>query len=252
MAKKKYAQLNNPPIKEAIIQIRVSPDKNLDINDLNEITKKEKQRYPDKSAQKTTIFELISNEDGQKSGVTNRGINGYKIKSLEDQYIAQLFPDKLAVSKLDPYKSWETLEHEARRLWEVYKGTTKPGQITGISVRYINHFNLPENMNDFEDYLTSCPNIPKDLPQGFASFYTNIRLPDTNIGAVANIQTIFEGVKIEDENTRTPIVLDIDVYKNINIPIESDRLWEEFMHLHDYKNAIFFNSLTKKCLELFK
>lgn len=255
MANKKYKQLKNPPIKEAVIQIRVSPNKNLDISSLEAIAKKEDKRYTDISAQKTTIFELISSEEGHKTGVSDRGVNGYKIKDPNKRQIAQLFPDRLAVSKLDPYKSWVDLEKETKRLWEIYKEIAKPEKITGISVRYINHFDLPENMKNFEDYLVSCPNLPDDLPQAFASFYTNVRLPNSDIGAVASIQTIFEGVKKDDEiekNIRIPIILDIDAYKKISIPIDSDELWEEFMNLHDYKNAIFFSSLTNKCLGLFK
>lgn len=247
-----HPNLKNAPIKESIIQIRVIPDPSLNAEDLNKLVIEEKIRYPKSESQKETILEFFSDRDKHSAGVQDKGIQGYKISSKDRRDIAQFFLDRFSVSRLEPYKDWTTLCSEAKRLWQKYKKNYKPKKISGVSVRYINNFSLPKNMIRFEDYLVSSPKIPENLPQGIGSFYSNIRIPDPDSGAVASVQHIFEGIKKKDDLIQVPIILDVDVFKDTDIEPDSESVWELFESLHIYKNEIFFNSLTEECLELFK
>jgi len=49
-----------------------------------------------------------------------------------------------------------------------------------------------------------------------------------------------------------PIVLDSDVYKICTLDPSSDDIWNAFNELHDFKNTVFFQSLTYKTLEMFQ
>lgn len=252
---KKYPPLARPPIKEAILQFLVTPSDTYTPDLLKKFVAAESDEYPKSLAQKETLIQFMSGDDGQHTGFTDKGVNGYKISSDDGLNIVQVFKDRLAVSRLDSYSSWEDLLEEAQRVWGVYTSIFNPKTATGVSVRYINHFVLPPDMKNFEDYLESTPNIPKDLPQGLASFYVRYQLPDPDTGAVASVQLLFEGVKFDEGSSepRIPIVLDTDILKRCEIASEDvETIWDNFCQLHDFKNDVFFKTVKEKALEMFR
>ena len=252
---KKYPPLARPPIKEAILQLLVSPSDTYTPDLLKRFVGVESGGYPKSLAQKETLIQFMSGDEGQHTGFTDKGINGFKISSDDGLNIVQVFKDRLAVSRLDSYTSWEDLLAETQRLWNVYVDIFSPKSVRGVSVRYINHFILPSNMENFEDFLESTPNIPANLPQGLASFYVNYKLPDPAIEAVANVQLLFEGVRFNKDSKEPiiPIVLDTDIQKISEIATnDSEKILSCFDQLHDYKNEVFFNTVKEKALEMFR
>lgn len=250
----KYPTLAKPPIKEAILQLLVLPSDTYEQDLLKIFVEKESDKYPNNAPQKETLIQFISGEEGQHAGVTNKGVNGYKITSEDGQNIAQVFKDRLAVSRLDSYTTWDDLLAETQRLWGVYIKNFRPQKVATLSVRYINQFMLPPEMKSFEDYLDSTPNIPDVLPQGLATFYVNYKLPDPDMGAVASVQLLFEGVKFDEESKepRLPIVLDIDIFMRLEVASDAAEIWDGFSKLRDFKNEIFFETLKEKTLEMFR
>lgn len=250
-----FPTLSSPPIKEAILQFWVTPGDTYSSDFLKHFIDLETSRYPTSLAQRETLIQFMSGVDGQQAGVTDKGVNSYKISSADGLDIVQVFKDRLVVSRLEPYKSWGELLDEARRVWGVYQEVVKPSKITGVSVRYINHFILPPSMESFEEYLDSTPNIPENLPQGLASFYVNYQLPEPDSGAVANVRLLFEGAKYEkgSKDPLIPIVLDTDIKMKSEIEIEDDEsIISSFDQLHDFKNVIFFSTVKEKTLEMFR
>ena len=50
-----------------------------------------------------------------------------------------------------------------------------------------------------------------------------------------------------------PLILDIDVFvEGKSFAADGDEVWEQLDQLRDFKNRIFFGSLTPKALELFR
>ncbi len=251
----KYPPLAKPPIKEAVLQFLVSPSDAYTPDLLKKFAEAESSGYPRSLAQKETLIQFMSGDDGQHTGFTDKGVNGYKISSNDGLNIVQVFKDRLAVSRLDSYSSWNDLLEEAQRIWSVYTDIFSPKTVTGVSVRYINQFMLPPDMKNFEDYLESTPNIPKDLPQGLASFFVRYQLPDPDIGAVASVQLLFEGVKFVEGSSEPsiPIILDTDILKICDIASEDvEGIWDNFGQLHDFKNEVFFKTIKEKTLEMFQ
>ncbi|VAW96217.1 hypothetical protein MNBD_GAMMA21-1349 [hydrothermal vent metagenome] len=255
---KKYPRLANPPIKEAILQFLVIPSDIYDSNLLKKFVEAENTRYPNSQAQRETLIQFMSGGDGQQTGFKDKGINGFKISSSDGLNIVQVFKDRLAISRLASYRSWGELLAETKRIWDVYKEIFSPKAVKGISVRYINHFLLPSDMKNFEDYLASTPSIPKDLPQGLASFYVNYKVPDPNIGAVASVQLLFEGVRFNNEPSeqkepKIPIVLDTDIQMLFEEELKDEEMvWDTFSLLHNFKNKVFFKTVKEKTLEMFR
>ncbi len=247
-----YKTLPNPPIQEAVIQIKVAPSDLFTSECFKDFIDAISNDYPLNTPQQETIFEFIAQENSPSANVRKEGISGYKLMSSDELNIVQISQDRIAISRLSPYDSWERLYKDSMSLWAIYRKLFKPKKITGLSIRYINQFDLPKEMTSFEEYLNSSPVIPEGLPQGIGSFYTTYRLPNHSSGVVANVQLIYEGVKVKRDNNEVsvPIVLDTDVYQIAEI--EENEMDSVFQEMHDYKNDIFFRTLTKKAVEMFK
>ncbi len=250
-----FPALAKPPIKEAILQLWVDPGDSYSSDSLKQFVENEKEKYPTSLTQRETLIQFMAAEDGQQPGVTDKGVSGFKISSEDGKNIIQVFKDRLVVSRLEPYTSWPELMEESMRAWGVYLKTVRPKSIKKLSVRYINHFLLPPNMESFEDYLESTPNIPADLPQGLSSFYVSYELPDPETGALARTQLLFEGVKYEVDSSEPilPIILDTDSKISVEARTEDvDSIRHSFELLHDLKNRVFFNTVKEKALEIFR
>jgi uncharacterized protein (TIGR04255 family) len=103
-------------------------------------------------------------------------------------------------------------------------------------------------MSDFGDYLAIPPDIPRGLPQGLASFLMRFVIPNPATGAIAIVTQSFES----PSETHAQVILDIDVFKDVELPINGDECWSQFDALRDYKNAIFFESITERTKEMYK
>ncbi|NGM81720.1 TIGR04255 family protein [Paenibacillus sp. 7124] len=87
------------------------------------------------------------------------------------------------------------------------------------------------------------------MPQGLSDFFTQLVIPSTDGKCMAIItETI-------DNSRRTehilPLLFDINVIKEVVFSAKED-FWLLFDEMHDYKNQIFFNSITDKGRELFR
>jgi uncharacterized protein (TIGR04255 family) len=74
-------------------------------------------------------------------------------------------------------------------------------------------------------------------------------LPNNDIGATATIVQTMEKPTPED---KLPLIFDIDVWRLAKYTDNTATMWDEFEKLRDFKNNIFFSSITDKAKELFK
>ena len=76
-----------------------------------------------------------------------------------------------------------------------------------------------------------------------------LEVPNPDIEATAIItQTMDKPTKTQ----RLPLILDIDVFRITEYVGKTEEMWKAFEKLRDFKNDIFFNSITKKAKELFR
>jgi uncharacterized protein (TIGR04255 family) len=245
----KYPTLPNAPIKEAIVDIRCILPKGFNIDQFNSIGAKIANDYPMQQTMKLheTVIDL---KDYERSVKTRDRINGYKCQSSDHTKIVQLRDNGFTFNRLKPYKNWEDVRDEALRLWSLYKELAEPVSINRVALRYINNLNIPMPINDFADYLTCPPEVPKGLPQGISSFFYKVVIPFDDSRITAIITQAFEP-KVDSKHN-LPIILDIDVFKfTLDGLLEEDilRILEK---LRNFKNQIFFKTITKKLIETYK
>lgn len=241
-----YPHLANAPITEALIDIRVKLPSNFDVKEIEAIHESIKEQYPVKKEQRKSEFRFeIGKEEAQVETSKNPKISGYRFETSDGKQILQMRLDGFTFSRLKPYNDWEKLLNEARRLWELYKDITRPELITRVAVRYINNLNIPMPIIDFGDYLTAPPVVPAGLPQGVSSFLNRVVVYEPARGAHAIITQALEQFSPEV----APIILDIDVFKNQPKGIDEKDAWDTLEHLRNFKNDIFFKSITLRLRE---
>jgi uncharacterized protein (TIGR04255 family) len=243
-----FQVLKKAPITEALIDIRVKLQPEINVKDIDSIHEPIKKEYPEKQEQRMSQiqFELKGGEDLVKPLSTK--IIGYRYISSDKKQIFQARLDGFTLSRLHPYMNWEELRNEAYRLWLLYKDITRADLITRVALRYINNLSIPLPMIDFSDYLTAPPVVPEGLPQGVSSFLTRVVIHDPSIGANAIITQALEPVVGEV----APVILDIDVFKLRPEGIEEKAFWDTIEKLRYFKNQIFFKSITNKLKEMYE
>lgn len=240
--------LARAPIAEALIDLQFPPNKSSDLKAVHAFA-----GQLDGYDNRGPILQLQTNwsvtKDEGARNVSQSHELGVRLHSTDEKYVMQARANGFTLSRLEPYESWDRLVSEARRLWQIYEKVLQPKAITRVATRYINLLKLPMSPGEhFEEYLTKPPQVPTELPQGVMAFLQRMVILHPELGAAANvIQLLQEGPAPSDH---VPIILDIDVYKVVQLSPEAADAWNLLGQLRTFKNAVFFAHVTEKTVGL--
>ncbi|MFH0873215.1 MAG: TIGR04255 family protein [bacterium] len=238
--------MDKAPITEALVDIRVKLGPETDLSTLQSVCALVANEYPEKRErirlESKIEFKTMKSE-------TTSGVDGYLCTSSDKKQVVQVRLDGFTFSRLTPYETWENLRKVAHRLWQLYVGATSPELVTRVALRYINRLEIPLPIRDFSDYLTAPPTIPQNLPQGLISFLTRNVIREPSLDFVAIISQSLEPVEASNV---VPVILDIDVFREVQHSVGATEIWETIDQLRGFKNKIFFESITEKTVELCK
>jgi uncharacterized protein (TIGR04255 family) len=243
----KYEVFKNAPITEAVLEVVVLPLEGTKPESLIRFHEPIKERFP-KIEQGKEFRGGFKIGVGSASFVEEKPI-GFLLRSHQENKVIQARVNGFAFSKLKPYENWESFRSEAKDLWRSYAEIATPQKILRISVRYINRIEIPLPLRDFEEYILTHLQIAPNMPQAISQFFIRFEIPNPEIPATAVIIQTLENVT--DKN-RLPLIFDIDVLRENEYPVDSPEVWLDFEKLHDFKNGIFFSSITEKTKELFR
>ncbi len=239
----------NPPITEALLDIRVTLPKEVTIEQLAVFHEDIKTSFPTRKERYSGAFQIKTGFAPEIVTTSNR-IDGFLFHSQEGKKIVQARIDGFTFNKLKPYSNWEDFSGEAKYLWDHYLAIAKPINVVRLALRYINRIELPLPFSDFREYILNIPEIAPGVPNSLSGFFMQLSIPNPEINAQANIiETIERSIP---EKGTIPFILDIDVFQNIILESSSKQIWEILNQLRQFKNQIFLNSLTSKAKELFK
>ena len=239
--------LPNAPIKEALIDIQVALPEKVKIEALNSKYAQIAGQYPKQEILQRGEFGLHSDESHQSKVTIDHTVVGYRYTSGDGRRVVQFRVDGFTFSRLEPYGTWEDMKGEAVGLWKIYADSVSPNPVTRIATRYINLLKLPPN-TELKEYLTAPPTIPEGLNQELSSFLTRVEIHEPSIGAHGILTQALEGA-LEDH---APVVLDIDVFIARPFDTQDEEFWFYLDQLRDFKNTVFFESITEKAAELFQ
>ena len=174
---------------------------------------------------------------------------GYKLLSEDGLQIVQLTRRALTYHRLRPYVSWSEFASGALPVWRAFSRSFAPDYIGSLRLRYINRIEIPNPVGDLEEYLNLILKIPKPVDTGFIGYLMRLSLVDPPSDAVAHVTQIAE---YRDNTSAQSVLFDIDVRMDRELPPDEKELWASVEILRDYKNRIFFHSITEKTKRLFR
>lgn len=246
----RFPQLGAAPIVEAVIDIRLRPCKPIEVGDLSLLGEKLSNKYHFKAHHhKLQASLVLGDAEGPKQDISDK-IVGHSYESEDGNYIVQINPEGMTISRLNGYTTWDELAEEARNVWTCYRETLGEFYVIRTAVRYINKLELPRSGLDFDDYLTAAPIIPKELPQSYIEFFTRNVIPMIEDDACIILTQAFQGDH-GSANDKISVILDIDVFSEKEHSSEDDVCFEMLDILRGIKNKAFFSSITPKTLEIY-
>jgi uncharacterized protein (TIGR04255 family) len=235
------------PITEALIDLRVELSSQIEPSILRQIQDSVSSIYPGCEAL-IDLEQQIQAGSGVTATASQTHI-GYRFLSGDRKHIFQARLDGFTFSRLAPYGEWKIFRDEARCLWELYRAIAKPKTINRVAVRYINLLNLPLPLNDFRDYLRTVPEVSPDLPQGLRDYFMQLQIPQEDLEGMLLLN---EAIIPSSADNVVSVLLDIDLFCNVNFSSDEDRCWSLLEKLRLRKNEVFEACITDKARELFK
>ena len=241
----------NPPIKEAIVEIKTEPLPTSCLDTIEKLHDRIKKEYPEKK--KRTRYQgsiNISEAEGISSFAKNLGPDGFLFTGKDGLQVVQYLLDGFVFSRLRPYPSegWPSIRPEIEHLWKIYQDVIKPSQIIRIGMRYINQIDIPSAQVDLEDYFSEPPRVPQGLEQTLEHFLTRLVVSQPQIQGKSIISQILAP---SSQPGFTSIILDIDVLTEKPMNADTTQIMSTLDRFRHLKNEIFKQSVKPKTEELF-
>ena len=245
-------KLKSPPIVEAVLDIDC--DMRGDFDPLAVETHAAERLRPDYPKTRRRFMQEIEVE--AKPGVAPQATAREAVQALQflhddERQLAQIRPQGFSFNRLAPYSSLDDYLPEIERTWRLFVSIVAPIRIRLIRLRYINRFLLPMRNSkvDFAEYFALPPRWPEEERFALAGFFDRRSLRDEQTQEIVNIATTFQ----PDDGKNLPVILDIEAVRQGEVDCAD---WHEIHSriesLRVLKNHVFAESLTKKCLRLFR
>jgi|HubBroStandDraft_6_1064221.scaffolds.fasta_scaffold87224_4 uncharacterized protein (TIGR04255 family) len=250
LARRRY---RNPPVLEALIDVRVAPPDKLDLAPLATLMTGEEDRYPRRESVSLGSVTITLAPAGSATSLQQTQ-SGYRYTSADSTLIFQARTDGLTFSRLRPYSQWGDWEPEARRVWAKYCGATNPSRVTRIAVRYVNRILVktkqPIELGDFLHVHAEAPPELSNISQSLM----RIECPQPSIENTVLILTQSIPAWLPGDSVGeagVAILLDLDVVRTTEFAPGGSELWSALDDLHRLENAIFESCITDRAREMF-
>ena len=237
-----HTRLSRPPLREAILDIQTTDS--LPSSFTKALESQVIPGYERVGPVRQSQFSFqIGPTLNPQAAVMADEILGFRYDSLDKSRIVQLKRNGMTYSILREYTDWNQMKATAKAMWERYIASAGQVHVQRLALRYINVIDLPLGA-DFDEYLTSGPKIPPELPQLVASFFHRIVVPFPEM----RLEAIVTQATEPQPPTHWSLVLDIDVYGQDQLAVSDEEMWAQFDTIRDIKNLIFFSFVTEKAL----
>lgn len=233
------------PITEALIDIQAQLPQGIKLDVLAQVYSRIHTEYPKREEVLMVQGQMIV---GESVGATaSQSQIGYVVFSSDQKQILQMRLDGFTFSRVAPYDCWEAFRDEAIKLWSIYQSLTHPEAITRLSVRYINRLDIPLPVGDLKEYLRTFPEVSSDLPQGLSGYFMQIQIPQEDLAAMLVLN---QAIVSPPTPGFVSVLLDLDLFRERDIPNNEIMLWDILEQMHDRKNKAFEACITERTREL--
>lgn len=240
-----HPHLNNAPIQEALIDIRVVLPADFDVEVFRPVGERVMGFARVEEAHKVHA-EVELERPSIKSDITTRGLYFF---SEDGRRVAQLRTDGFTFNWLKPYNTWDDLFGQARELWNEYAALADPEEVTRVGLRYVNRFPVVLPV-DLDEVFQISLDLPPGIDGMVADFLYRVTFRESEVGHGCNLTLTGERRSTPDE---ADIIFDIDCFDGRGRRLSGPVIWDEILpELHVLKNRVFFSGLTEEWIETFK
>lgn len=168
--------------------------------------------------------------------------------SSDGRKIVNAASDGVSVHWLAPYTSGDDFWVLAESVWNCFRESYKPDQITRIGLRYINRIDLPDGPLELSEYVHLLPSEPTGFPGQTNHYFLRLLVRLDELSQA----TVIETPSVDAQSGNKSILLDVDVFQTTELPVITDSLEPIFSRFREYKNTIFESCITQKTRELFQ
>ena len=246
MSVEQSANYSRPPILEAVIGITFSQplsDKVLDAAD-----RRIGKHYLLHEDVKNTSFSMALNVGADRRLIASPAdsilVSGHKRRSPDMDELVILMPDSITVSQLAPYQGWENFVARFKRDFHGYMGRQKTREISRVGVRYINRIDIPlsGDIVHHEQYLNFYPRVVDPLGD-IVGYSMQVSIAAKNIGGIVTLRS---NPVASPTLGHASFILDIDVYKTIDLPMNEAALYDLLEKMRVEKNHVFEECITER------
>lgn len=241
----------NPPIIEAVCELRLTPDSRWDLTIPGMIYEKISNDFPNKEPHLAQDVEITRSPQGLQQ--QTRTSERVWFLTENRQTFIQLGAHYLAVNRLAPYPSWEGYKPSIKKAFDALTNTI--AEIKGlqrIGLRYINRIEIPGETIELEDYFEFYPFLGQHLPQNIQNFNVQCLfsfLDDRDSCRVQLARAL--GVYETSQQDKPGILLDLDYFLAKPQTVSADHALEWVETAHQKVEEIFEGCITDRSRELF-
>lgn len=186
----------------------------------------------------------------QKSEVATSW-QGIKLSSIDRTDNVFFRQTTFICSRLAPYTGWEDFFARTVSAWEAWKRAAGPTTLARIGVRYVNRIDIPvqnDTLLRVEDYLNVSPKSPENFAAPMSSYTMQIVRP---------LQIDDCSILLNSGTVPAPLIgfvslaLDIDIFREANLPPRDEDLWAILTRIRGHKNRVFESCITDRARALF-
>jgi len=229
---KKYSNLENAPIEQAIIAVDVEPSKQLE--HLAGIVESLKGLYPtNQKVNRKSVFVTDDNVTAQNFQ------EGYALNSDDKKKEVNINLSRIAFRDADKYIDFDNLISQYESIWNIYLQTGLPEKLSRIGLRYVNKFFMtPEDVESnllIKPFINSGDDGMLLLGELFAQYAVRSDLYKANGNVFIVTSPQVDG--------KLQITFDIDVFDQSIPYVDFNSIKDTLNRLRGFKNKLFFENI---------
>jgi uncharacterized protein (TIGR04255 family) len=235
-----------PPITEAVIELRFARPS--DPAAVDSAARRIRDEYFYQDPENAVQFKL---EPATQRAEATTVWQGIKLSSMDRTDSVFFRSTAFVCSRLAPYTGWEDFCARAVRGWEAWKKVAGATELSRIGVRYVNRIDIPvqnEALVQVKDYLNVLANSPEELGAPMSAYTVQIVRP---LGRDDCSLVLNSGTVTSPLIGFASLALDLDIFREANLPRRDDELWALLNNIRAHKNHVFEICVTNKARALF-
>ncbi len=157
--------------------------------------------------------------------------------------------DRIAVSHLAPYPTWEDFLPLIKQGFDAYKRVAQPSGLHRTGLRYINQIEIPGNQISLSEYLNVFPALNWQLTQGHGPFGLMFQIPFINGRDILNLQ-LTSG--IANSPNSLAVILDLDYFFGLSGAVSFEQVFDWLEEAHTNVEKAFEGVIRDSLRDIFE